>query len=151
MLYGEGGGDIVSQYVAFCRIFNEQVRLYGLMEKALTETIRLCRDRDVLKEYLEQREGEVTKIMSLLFDQETVTRIREERLYREAMAEGKMEGKVEGKAEGKVQGSVSTCRSFGLSYDETVVKLAEMLGIPEDDARVQVARYWDAREATPAD
>ena len=53
--------------------------------------------------------------------------------------------------EGKVQGSVSTCRSLGLSYDETVVKLAEMFGIPEDDARVQVARYWDAREPTPAD
>ena len=163
MLYGEGGGDIVSQYVAFCRIFNEQARLYGLTEKALRETIRLCRDRDVLKEYLERREREVTKIMSLLFDQETVTRIREERLYREAMAEGKVEGKAEGKAEGKVegraegeaegkvQGSVNTCRSFGLSYDETVVKLAEMFGIPEDDARVQVARYWDAREAAPAD
>ena len=129
----------------------------------MRETIRLCRDRDVLKEYLERREREVTKIMSLLFDQETVTRIREERLYREAMAEGKVEGKAEGKAEGKVegraegeaegkvQGSVNTCRSFGLSYDETVVKLAEMFGIPEDDARVQVARYWDAREAAPAD
>ena len=145
--------------MAFCRIFNEQARLYGLTEKALRETIRLCRDRDVLKEYLERREREVTKIMSLLFDQETVTRIREERLYREAMAEGKVEGKAEGKvegraegeAEGKVQGSVNTCRSFGLSYDETVVKLAEMFGIPEDDARVQVARYWDAREAAPAD
>lgn len=129
--------------MAFCRIFNEQARLYGLTEKALRETIRLCRDQDVLKEYLERREREVTKIMSLLFDQETVTRIREERLYREAMAEGE--------AEGKVQGSVNTCRSFGLSYDETVVKLAEMFGIPEDDARVQVARYWDAREAAPAD
>lgn len=145
--------------MAFCRIFNEQARLYGLTEKALRETIRLCRDRNVLKEYLERREREVTKIMSLLFDQETVTRIREERLYREAMAEGKVEGKAEGKvegraegeAEGKVQGSVNTCRSFGLSYDETVVKLAEMFGIPEDDARVQVARYWDAREAAPAD
>ena len=145
--------------MACCRIFNEQARLYGLTEKALRETIRLCRDRDVLKEYLERREREVTKIMSLLFDQETVTRIREERLYREAMAEGKVEGKAEGKvegraegeAEGKVQGSVNTCRSFGLSYDETVVKLAEMFGIPEDDARVQVARYWDAREAAPAD
>lgn len=147
MLYGEGGGDIVSQYVAFCRIFNEQTRLYGLTEKALTETIRLCRDRDVLKEYLERREREVTKIMSLLFDQETVTRIREERLCREAMAEGK----VEGRAEGEMEGSVNTCRSFGLSYDETVVKLAEMFGIPEDDARVQVARYWDAREVAPAD
>lgn len=141
--------------MAFCRIFNEQARLYGLTEKALRETIRLCRDQDVLKEYLERREREVTKIMSLLFDQETVTRIREERLYREAMAEGEAEGKVrgraEGEAEGKVQGSVNTCRSFGLSYDETVVKLAEMFGIPEDDARVQVARYWDAREAAPAD
>ena len=141
--------------MAFCRIFNEQARLYGLTEKALRETIRLCRDQDVLKEYLERREREVTKIMSLLFDQETVTRIREERLYREAMAEGEAEGKVrgraEGEAEGKVQGSVNTCRSFGRSYDETVVKLAEMFGIPEDDARVQVARYWDAREAAPAD
>ena len=38
----------------------------------------------------------------------------------------------------------------GLSEGQ-IVKLAEMFGIPEDDARVQVARYWDAREPTPAD
>ena len=36
------------------------------------ETIRICRDRNILREYLEQREKEVVTIMMSLFDEEQI-------------------------------------------------------------------------------
>ena len=52
----------------------------------MREAIRICKDMNVLKKYLEEREKEVIDIMLTLFDQETATRnyiaseIRDERL-----------------------------------------------------------------------
>ncbi|MDE5696466.1 MAG: hypothetical protein K2I96_03485 [Lachnospiraceae bacterium] len=46
--------------------------LYGNTKKAVTETIRICKDRNVLKEYLESKEQEVVDIMMTLFDDEQV-------------------------------------------------------------------------------
>lgn len=41
-------------------------------KKAVTETIRICKNRNVLKEYLESKEQEVVDIMMTLFDDEQV-------------------------------------------------------------------------------
>ncbi len=49
------GEDIIGQYVFFTKVYNEQVRLYGRTIEAVSETIRICMDRDILKEYLESR------------------------------------------------------------------------------------------------
>ena len=68
-----GGGDIINQYVFFTKICNEQVKLYGRIKKAIIETIRICKDRNVLKEYLESRE-EVVDIMMVLYDEEEAMR-----------------------------------------------------------------------------
>lgn len=62
-----GEGDIINQYVIFTKVCNEQVKLYGRTKKALLETIRICKDRNVLKEYLESREKEVMDIMMVLY------------------------------------------------------------------------------------
>lgn len=62
--------DIVTQYIMFTRILAEQEKLYGRTQKAITETIRICKDRNVLKEYLEKKEQEVITIMKSLFSQE---------------------------------------------------------------------------------
>ncbi len=56
VLYGEGKGDIISQYVDFTKVYNEQVKLHGKTREAVLETIRICKDRNVLKEYLSERE-----------------------------------------------------------------------------------------------
>lgn len=64
--------DIIGQYILFCRIYNEQRRRYGNTKQAVTETIRICKDRNVLKEYLESREQEVVGIMMTLFDDEQI-------------------------------------------------------------------------------
>ena len=43
---------MINQYVRFCHVFNEQVKLYGRVREAVEETIRICLSKDVLKEYL---------------------------------------------------------------------------------------------------
>ena len=59
VLYQEDEGNIIGQYIIFCKVYNEQRKKYGQTKKAVTETIRICKKRNVLKEYLESKEQEV--------------------------------------------------------------------------------------------
>lgn len=43
-----------------------------MTERAIKETIRICKDRNILKEYLINREVEVVTIMMSLFDDEQI-------------------------------------------------------------------------------
>lgn len=118
----------------FCKVLKEQVKLHGMTRKALRETIRLCKDLGVLREYLEKREVEVMDIMTMLFDQETVTNTYINDVLRQ--------GRAEGRKEGNLQGFVNACRDFGVSRDEAVARVARMFDFSEADARVEVSRYW---------
>ena len=72
VLYQENEKDIIGQYIIFSKVYNEQRKLYGNTKQAITETIRICKDRNVLKEYLESKEQEVVDIMMTLFDDEQI-------------------------------------------------------------------------------
>lgn len=78
----DGGNDILDQYITFCKIFNEHCALYPDDRPfAVRETIRICIETDVLKEYLLKRGEEVTTIMLSILDQKAATQamIEEER------------------------------------------------------------------------
>ncbi len=81
VIYESDTDDIINQYIIFCKVFNEQTKQHGMTKKAVTETIRICRDRNVLCEYLAEREREVVTIMMSLFDEEQIMKsfIRSER------------------------------------------------------------------------
>ena len=70
VIYESDSKDIINQYIIFCKVFNRQVKKHGRTQKAVTETIRICKDKDVLGEYLAQHEREVLTIMMKLFDEE---------------------------------------------------------------------------------
>lgn len=72
VIYESDNDDIINQYIIFCKVFNKQTQKYGLTKQAVTETIRICKDRNVLREYLESREKEVVTIMMSLFDEEQI-------------------------------------------------------------------------------
>ena len=72
VIYESDKNDIINQYIIFCNVFNEQTKQHGTTQKAVTETIRLCKDRNVLREYLLNREKEVVTIMMSLFDEEQI-------------------------------------------------------------------------------
>ena len=72
VLYQENESTIVGQYIIFSKVYNEQRKRYGATKQAVIETIRICKNRNVLKEYLERKEQEVVDIMMTLFDDEQI-------------------------------------------------------------------------------
>ena len=81
VIYGGKGNDILEQYIKFTKVYNGQVKEHGRTRKAVIGTIRICKNENLLKEYLESREKEVVGIMMALFDQEEVfdTYVKSER------------------------------------------------------------------------
>ena len=59
---------MISQYVAFTRVFDEQRKTYGPTRKAVLETIQICKDQNLLKKYLEEHEMEAKSMMITLYD-----------------------------------------------------------------------------------
>ena len=72
VLYQENEKDIIGQYIIFSKVYDKQRKLYGNTKQAITETINICKDRNILKEYLENKEQEVVDIMMTLFDDEQI-------------------------------------------------------------------------------
>ena len=121
MLYGDGEDDIISQYVNFTRIYQEQSRLHGRTREAVQETIRICKDRGVLREYLSNREKEVVSIMMALFDQKKAM----EQFGYEKMQEGRIN---------QARKTAANMLKRGLSLNE----VAEILELP-----VETIRSWN--------
>ena len=66
VLYQEDENNIIGQYIIFCKVYTEQRKKHGQTKEAITETIRICKDRNVLKEYLENKEQEVKALQARL-------------------------------------------------------------------------------------
>lgn len=99
---------IVGQYIVFCKVFDEQRRLYGSSAKSIIETLRICKDDGVLFKYLESHEKEVITLMTVLHDEEYVwsvyERERERKIRKESLEEGEIKGRTEGRTEGRAEG-----------------------------------------------
>lgn len=83
VIYESDTEDIINQYIIFCKVFDEQRKLHGMTEQTVKETIRICKDRNILKEYLISREVEVVTIMMSLFDDEQIMRTYAKDMARE--------------------------------------------------------------------
>ncbi len=93
--------------------------VYGKTREAVLNTIRICKDRDVLREYLSGREKEIINIMMGLFDQEKAVEQFGNEKKEEGRAEGKLEGKMEAainmKAEGLPESMIAKILDVGLN------------------------------------
>lgn len=87
VIYESSANSIINEYIVFCKVFNEQIKKYGMTKQAVTETIRICKDRNVLKQYLSSKEVEVISIMMSLFDDEQIMRTYAKDIKREALME----------------------------------------------------------------
>ena len=83
VIISEDERDIIGQYIIFVHVFDAQVRKYGRVKEAIEETLRICRDRGVLKEYLDAHEKEVLTVMMSMFDQEKSVKRYGQRMARE--------------------------------------------------------------------
>lgn len=129
MIYDGQAGDIINQYVTFTKVFDGQVKEYGLVDMAVRETIRICRGRNVLKKYLESRESEVVDIMLTLFSQEEIWDMHVESQKKEAAKEASIRTMIE---DGKY---------YGASRQEIAERLKEKFNISQSDADRMIKEY----------
>ncbi len=87
VIYESDKDNIINEYIVFCKVFNEQVKKHGMTKQAVTETIRICKDRNILKQYLSGKEVEVVTIMMSLFDEEQIMRTYAKDMAREMLIE----------------------------------------------------------------
>lgn len=121
---GNGGEDIISQYVEFTNVYTEQIKIYGRTRKAVMETIQICWNRNILKEYLESREKEVIDIMMALFDQEKALEQYMEQFGNEREQKGEIKER---------QKNIRSMSKF-LSTE----KIAEILSIPIEEVKLSL-------------
>ncbi len=87
VIYESDKDNIINEYIVFCKVFNEQIKEHGMTKQAVTETIRICKDKNILKQYLSSKEVEVVTIMMSLFDDKQIMRTYEKDIKRETLME----------------------------------------------------------------
>ena len=125
MLYGETD-DIIGEYVTFTKVYNEQCKMHGRTEQAVRETIRIFKDKNVLKEYLESREKEVIDMMVTLFDEEKIMKAHDKTIMEQS----------------KIEVIVKMCKRYNETIQEAVDQVMEELDYDEETATKEVQRYW---------
>ena len=83
VIYESDKDNIINEYIVFCKVFNGQIKEHGMTKRAVTETIRICKDRNILKQYLSSKEVEVVTIMMSLFDDVQIMRTYAKDMERE--------------------------------------------------------------------
>lgn len=126
VIYAENKEDIIGQYIIFSHALDDQIRKYGRNKTAVEETIRICKGKGVLKEYLESREKEVIDIMITLFSQEYAV---------EAYA-------ADREKTGAIKNTVEMCQEFGTTIEEAIQKLISKFGLSKKDSTEYVKAYW---------
>ena len=94
-----GTDSIISQYIGFCKIFNEQRKIYKSTVEATKKAIQICIEKGFLKDNLIEHSKEVITMMDELFDEEYLRKQYDTAVRAEARKEGKIEGKKEGRRE----------------------------------------------------
>ena len=138
MIYGDNEDDIIGQYVLFTKVYDEQRKLHGRTQKAIEETIRICKERNVLKEYLESREGEVVTMMMTLFDHEQIMKNHDATIRREATEKATKRAN-----EQAIANIVTIYRQIDGSMDAAIQNVMTMYGYSEEEATAIVQKYWN--------
>ena len=120
--------DILSQYIVFAKIVDTQRKMYpGDSRRAVTEAIRICKDKNILKAYLEDREKEVVDIMVTLYSQE----------------EAVEQYVISKQFESEIKSAVQSCRDFGKTVSEAISYLMKRFEFSEARSQKEVERYWN--------
>jgi len=133
VLCGGGTGDIVDQYVRFCKIADEERKKHGRTGRAIEETLRRCIEENVLAPFLMTRQKEVAEIMVTLFDQEKIMEIHDYHVAEAGRAEGRAEGRTEGRVEGRVEGTLASIKNLMETLGLSVEAAMNALKVPENE------------------
>ncbi len=121
--------NILGQYITFCKILKEQVKLSENKQKAIRKTISLCMNKGILEGYLKNRKMEVSEMLAHSITTEDWLEYAKEKSREEGKIEGIEIGERRGKAEGISIGEIKGMLLLGADHK----KIIELTGVSEDD------------------
>ena len=130
VIHSANKNDVIGQYIIFAHVLDSQIKIYGRVKAAVENTIRICQNEDVLREYLEGRKKEVIDVMMLLFDHDYLV---------EAYARKR-----------EIKRAVKMCKKFGLSIEKAIHEVAEEFGLTENVSSNYVHEFWRNKNANDA-
>ena len=90
--------------------------MFGRTREAVLETLRICKDRDVLKKYLEEQEA--AEIMFTWLDEQKARKFEYEEIKQEGIAEGLAKGEAKGRTEGKLEAYAKMVRKNRITVND---------------------------------
>ena len=109
VIYDSVHGDILNQFITFSKVFDQMRKKFpDDRRKAVQETIRICKEKDVLTSYLSKEE--VATVMFTFADQE--------REYDRALRKEREKAREEGREEGFIDALVSLVKEHLLSIKD---------------------------------
>lgn len=138
MIYDSCPGDIINQFIVFSKVFDEQRRLYpDDKRKAVRETIRICKEKDVLKSYLEQEEA--AAVMFTFADQEQE--------FNRALRKEREEGELTGERRGAIREAITIYdNELDLSPSEIITKIMNRFSLTKESAEQYVESTLDLQK-----
>ena len=126
VIHTEDKSSLPGQFITFCHVYNEQVRVSGRTKKALEETVHICKDDNIIKDFLTEKESEIMTLEDILFNPE-----RDQRLaLRDA----------------KVQATIETYQECGRTFDATVDRIKTKFGFNDLVAEAFTREYWKSTD-----
>ncbi len=129
----EDENNILGQYITFCKILKEQIRLNIDKEKAIKNTISICINKGILEEYLRSRKMEVSEMLAHSTTTEDWLEYIRDEILEEGIEIGEKRGKAEGISIGEKRGiSIGEIKGMlllGADHD----KIIELTGASEED------------------
>ena len=96
---------LYGQYIGFCKVFNEQRKLYRDRTECAKKAIEICLEKGYLSEYVKVHKKEVVSMMEELFDGFAMREQYEKANRISNFAEGEAKGRAEGLIEGEIKGT----------------------------------------------
>ena len=90
--------SILGQYILFTQIYSKQKKECKDIETAVKNTIEICMNDEILKEYLDYRKMEVQEMITAFMTQEEAF----ESFLKDEVRAGEKRGRKEGREEGKI-------------------------------------------------
>ena len=126
------GTDTVSgQYIGFSKVYDEQRAIHHNKIECIKETIRICKEKGYLAEFLTEHEEEVVTMLMYLFDEQQERETYEAARDKEKIAQGRAQGIEIGKLKALIGLVKKNLISLASAASEANMTETEFANLPD--------------------
>ena len=126
------GTDTVSgQYIGFSKVYDEQRAIHHNKIECIKETIRICKEKGYLTEFLTEHEEEVVTMLMYLFDEQQERETYEAARDKEKIAQGRAQGIEIGKLKALIGLVKKNLISLASAASEANMTETEFANLPD--------------------